>query len=126
MPTLNTPTIWHIPYQRNPCFTGREDVLTQLHSALHAENTVALSHPQVQSRSKELPSAGASRNWAQSSEQCSPCAEPSSSLYKPHWTWQIQMTRPLHVPSHRTWRDSRSRLIKRDSLPVRGRLDQDY
>ena len=46
MPTLNTPTIWHIPYQRNPFFTGREDVLTQLHSALHAENTVALSHPQ--------------------------------------------------------------------------------
>jgi NB-ARC domain len=46
MRTPNTPAIWHIPYQRNPFFTGREDVLTQLHQTLHAENTVALSHPQ--------------------------------------------------------------------------------
>jgi tetratricopeptide (TPR) repeat protein len=42
----NTPTLWNIPYQRNPYFTGREDVLTELHHTLHAENTVALSHPQ--------------------------------------------------------------------------------
>jgi len=46
MPTPNTPTIWHVPYQRNPSFTGREDVLNQLHQTLHAETTVALSHPQ--------------------------------------------------------------------------------
>jgi tetratricopeptide (TPR) repeat protein len=46
MPTSNTLTLWHIPYQRNPYFTGREDVLSQLHRTLHAENTVALSHPQ--------------------------------------------------------------------------------
>src|SRR6266704_580885 len=46
MPTPNTPTIWHVPYQRNPFFTGREDVLNQLHQTLHAETTVALSHPQ--------------------------------------------------------------------------------
>src|SRR3989440_5410789 len=46
MPTSNTPTLWNIPYQRSPFFTGREDVLTQLHSALHAEHRVALSHPQ--------------------------------------------------------------------------------
>ena len=46
MPTSNTPTLWNIPYQRSPFFTGREDVLTRLHSALHAEHRVALSHPQ--------------------------------------------------------------------------------
>jgi tetratricopeptide (TPR) repeat protein len=43
---MPTPTFWHIPYQRNPFFTGREDVLTRLHRALRAENTMALSHPQ--------------------------------------------------------------------------------
>src|SRR5215470_19147399 len=43
---MPTPTIWHIPYQRNPYFTGREDILSQLHRTLHTENTVALSHPQ--------------------------------------------------------------------------------
>ena len=42
----NTQTLWHVPYQRNPFFTGREDVLTQLHRALQADATVALSHPQ--------------------------------------------------------------------------------
>src|SRR5262249_30684153 len=47
MPTLNNASpYWNIPYQRNPFFTGREDVLSQLHRALHAENRVALSHPQ--------------------------------------------------------------------------------
>src|SRR5579864_6867531 len=43
---MPTPTLWHIPYQRNPYFTGREDVISQLHRTLHAENRVALSHPQ--------------------------------------------------------------------------------
>src|SRR6266851_1474971 len=43
---MPTPNIWHIPYQRNPFFTGREDVLTQLHIALQADASVALSHPQ--------------------------------------------------------------------------------
>lgn len=46
MPTPNTPTIWHIPYQRNPFFTGREDVLSQLHRALQENTVVALSHLQ--------------------------------------------------------------------------------
>jgi hypothetical protein len=41
-----TPTIWHIPYQRNPFFTGREEVLTRIHDALQTDTTVALSHPQ--------------------------------------------------------------------------------
>src|SRR5579864_518822 len=43
---MSTPTLWHIPYQRNPFFTGREDVLAQLHRALQADATVALSHSQ--------------------------------------------------------------------------------
>ena len=43
---MPTSTLWNIPYQRNPYFTGREDVLSQLHHALRAENSVALSHPQ--------------------------------------------------------------------------------
>src|SRR5215472_16004227 len=43
---MPTSTLWNIPYQRNPYFTGREDVLAQLHHVLHAENAVALSHPQ--------------------------------------------------------------------------------
>lgn len=46
IPTLNTQTYWNIPYQRNPFFTGREDVLNQLHKDLHADSVVALSHPQ--------------------------------------------------------------------------------
>src|SRR5215472_15714534 len=46
MPTPNTSTLWNVPYQRNPFFTGREDELSQLHHALHIENAVALSHPQ--------------------------------------------------------------------------------
>jgi tetratricopeptide (TPR) repeat protein len=46
MPIPNTPTHWNIPYQRNPFFTGREDVLAALHRQLHMENAVALSHPQ--------------------------------------------------------------------------------
>ena len=40
------PPLWSVPYQRNPFFTGREDILSLLHQALHAENAVALSHPQ--------------------------------------------------------------------------------
>jgi tetratricopeptide (TPR) repeat protein len=46
MPIPNTPTLWNIPYQRNPFFTGREDVLSQLHRTLQTDATVALSHPQ--------------------------------------------------------------------------------
>src|SRR5437667_6475396 len=43
---MSTGEIWHVPYQRNRFFTGREDELNHLHRALLAENTVALSHPQ--------------------------------------------------------------------------------
>jgi len=37
--------LWNVPYRRNRFFTGREDVLNQLHNEIHAENAVALSHP---------------------------------------------------------------------------------
>jgi hypothetical protein len=46
MPASNGQTLWNVPYQRNPFFTGREDVLSQLHQTLHTETRVALSHPQ--------------------------------------------------------------------------------
>lgn len=39
-------TLWNVPYQRNPFFTGREDILDCLHRALYAEQRVALSQPQ--------------------------------------------------------------------------------
>jgi tetratricopeptide (TPR) repeat protein len=47
MTTDNAQSIlWNIPYQRNPFFTGRDEVLTQLHRGLQADATLALSHPQ--------------------------------------------------------------------------------
>lgn len=46
MATPTLPALWSLPYRRNPFFTGREDVLDQLHRALQMENVVALSQPQ--------------------------------------------------------------------------------
>ncbi len=34
---------WHVPYQRNPFFTGRDEVLHQLHHALSHERSAVLS-----------------------------------------------------------------------------------
>lgn len=34
---------WYVPYRRNPFFTGRENILTQLHAILEKEKTAALS-----------------------------------------------------------------------------------
>jgi tetratricopeptide (TPR) repeat protein len=45
LPSPSYPSIWHVPYQRNPFFTGREDVLNQLHRALHTDTAIALSQP---------------------------------------------------------------------------------
>jgi tetratricopeptide (TPR) repeat protein len=39
--------IWYVPYRRNPFFTGQEDILTRLHTALAAYNTPALTRQQV-------------------------------------------------------------------------------
>jgi tetratricopeptide (TPR) repeat protein/transcriptional regulator with XRE-family HTH domain len=38
---------WNVPYRRNLFFTGREDLLEQLHTALNAEKTAAFTHPQA-------------------------------------------------------------------------------
>jgi predicted ATPase len=37
--------VWQIPYRRNPFFTGREDVLNQLHEHLMLAKTAALTQP---------------------------------------------------------------------------------
>ncbi|MGB8344773.1 MAG: FxSxx-COOH system tetratricopeptide repeat protein [Ktedonobacteraceae bacterium] len=34
--------LWHVPYRRNPFFTGREEVLQLLHDALHRHSVTAL------------------------------------------------------------------------------------
>src|SRR5579884_4153797 len=34
---------WHLPYQRNPFFTGREEVLQRVHEALHRQQNALLS-----------------------------------------------------------------------------------
>src|SRR5450755_79546 len=41
------PPVWNIPYPHNPLFTGREELLTQLASTLHAGQPTALSQPQA-------------------------------------------------------------------------------
>jgi tetratricopeptide (TPR) repeat protein len=37
------PAIWNIPYPRNPFFTGRDELLSQLHNQLRVGQTIALS-----------------------------------------------------------------------------------
>jgi tetratricopeptide (TPR) repeat protein len=44
------PRIWHVPYRRNPFFTGREDLLQQIHDRFttsNSGNAVAISQPQA-------------------------------------------------------------------------------
>ncbi len=40
---VSNPRIWHVPYRRNPFFTGREELLQQLHARLATNNTAALA-----------------------------------------------------------------------------------
>jgi tetratricopeptide (TPR) repeat protein len=47
VPHAALPSIWNIPYTRNPFFVGRETELAQLHQHLQAGQTTALSRPQV-------------------------------------------------------------------------------
>jgi tetratricopeptide (TPR) repeat protein/DNA-binding XRE family transcriptional regulator len=54
VPSLAVPTheipplLWNIPYNRNPLFTGREEVLIQIHLALTSnEQPLALAQPQA-------------------------------------------------------------------------------
>jgi len=39
--------LWTIPYERNPLFTGREDILNRLSTALRSGKTTALTQPQA-------------------------------------------------------------------------------
>ncbi len=39
--------LWNVPYRRNPFFTGREGILTNLHDQLHKERATALTQPQA-------------------------------------------------------------------------------
>ena len=38
-------SVWNVPFRRNPFFTGREPIFTQIHRLLHAGTTAALSQP---------------------------------------------------------------------------------
>jgi len=42
----SAPFFWNIPHQRNPFFTGRENLLRHLHEMLNTDNAIALTHPQ--------------------------------------------------------------------------------
>jgi tetratricopeptide (TPR) repeat protein len=44
--TVQVP-IWNIPYARNSLFTGREEILARLHTALSAGKTTTLTQPQA-------------------------------------------------------------------------------
>src|SRR5437870_772659 len=43
IPPLPSTTYWNVPYQRNPFFTGREEILRPLHHQLTATQSVAIS-----------------------------------------------------------------------------------
>ena len=45
--TKTAPKLWNIPYRRNPFFTGREDVLQRIHTALLAGQAVAMGQTQA-------------------------------------------------------------------------------
>src|SRR5438105_1892197 len=39
--------LWNVPYERNPFFTGREEILFQLHTALKKGSTAAITQAQA-------------------------------------------------------------------------------
>ncbi len=43
------PSLWNVPHRRNPFFTGREDILTCVQSALHSDKAAALTQVQAMS-----------------------------------------------------------------------------
>src|SRR5436190_23814849 len=42
---VNQVPAWNVPFRRNPFFTGRESIVTQVHSLLPTGKTAALSQP---------------------------------------------------------------------------------
>ncbi len=46
-PSPAQPAIWHLPFARNPFFTGREDLLEQLHTQLQLRQPTAIAQPQA-------------------------------------------------------------------------------
>lgn len=46
-PEPQTDCIWHVPYRRNPFFTGREDELQHLYRALHRTSSGKAAFPQA-------------------------------------------------------------------------------
>src|SRR5260370_17614107 len=46
-PAGTLPTLWNIPYPRNPFFTGREELLPHLSTALKPNVPIPLTHPQA-------------------------------------------------------------------------------
>ncbi|MFL5629515.1 MAG: tetratricopeptide repeat protein, partial [Ktedonobacteraceae bacterium] len=41
------PFVWNVPYRRNPFFTGRDDIIVQLHNRLSAVKNLPLVQPQA-------------------------------------------------------------------------------
>lgn len=46
-PSSSFPPVWNIPYPQNPFFTGREDQLTHIATALKNRQTAALTQPPI-------------------------------------------------------------------------------
>jgi TIR domain len=46
-PRSSLPPIWMIPYPRNPFFLERDELLSQIHTQLHAGHPTALAQPQA-------------------------------------------------------------------------------
>jgi len=46
MNPLTERTVWHVPYERNVFFTGREEALAELHEQLNKANIAAITQLQ--------------------------------------------------------------------------------